>query len=285
MGARVVGITATVFGVLFALYWAGQVLLTRDEVGDLSTIRSEEDTRDTDGDGMADLYETMFYKTDPRRADTDGDGMSDRDEVLAGRDPLLPGPNDESKPATGSRITSKDTFTDKYLASLPDDAGRGDILDQVKLETFVNENKGILLPEVTIKTSVGEGKEAINTYLNTVSSTHNDQLGEVTSTDIEAAFRVIVNTSDTQFMQKIVDILRKNTEVLYDIAAPVEAVGLHTKMVAASQALQTNSERLLFINNDFVGGLIAAQNIEELGGLWQEMALEINELETKYDLE
>lgn len=285
MGIRVMAITATVFGVLFALYWAGQALLMRQEGEEIDTVQIAERSRDTDGDGMADLYETEFYKTDPRNSDTDGDGMSDRDEIVAGRDPLIPGPDDESKPATGSRITKKDTFTAKYLASLPDDVAREGILDQVKLEAFVNSNKGILLPEVIVKTSAEEGKGAIGAYLDAVSSTHNDQLGEVTSSDIEASFRLIVNTGDVRLMQTIVDVLRKNIVVLNEVVAPNEAVGLHTKMVAATYALTLNSERLLFINKDFVGGLIAARNIEELGGVWQEMATEINELETKYGLE
>ena len=56
-------------------------------------------------------------------------------------------------------------------------------------------------------------------------------------------------------------------------------------MIAATTALQINSEGLLNIDQDFVGGLIAAKKIEELGGVFQEMATSVKELETKYGLE
>jgi len=288
MGLRVVGMTAAVFLVLFGLYMGGRLLLTQDGGGTTTpggSLSLADRTRDSDGDGMADLYETAFYSTDPQNPDTDGDGMNDRDEIVAGRDPLVPGPNDESKPATGSQITQVDTFTKKYLASLPDDIARDQILDQVRLEAFVQENRGELLPNVVVTTTAEEGEEVISAYLDAVSSAHNDQIGAVTSTDIEAAFRLVINGQDTRPMQGIVDTLRKNVEVFLSVSAPNEVVGLHTKMVAATQALLTNCERLLYIDQDFVGGLIAAKNIEDLGVKFQEMANSVRELEVKYGLE
>lgn len=48
---------------------------------------------DKDGDGLFD-WEEVLWKTDPSNPDTDGDGTSDNDEVLAGRNPLVAGPND-----------------------------------------------------------------------------------------------------------------------------------------------------------------------------------------------
>jgi len=288
MGWRVVGMTTVVVLVIAGLYWGGQKWLKGD--GDQTTtpggsLSLADKTRDSDGDGMADLYETAFYSTNPNSADTDGDGTGDRDEVVAGRDPLIPGPNDVSKPATGEQITQVDTFTKKYLASLPEDVPREQILDQVRIEAFVNANKGALLPPVTITTSSNEGKEAVQAYLDAVSSTHNKELRIVTSADVEAAFRLLINTQDKQPMQGIVDVLRKNVVILQKVTAPNEVAGLHEKMIAATTALQINSEGLLNIDQDFVGGLIAAKKIEELGGVFQEMATSVKELETKYGLE
>ncbi len=59
-------------------------------------------TTDNDGDGCKDLTEDTdddndnlldtdesTYNTDPLNADTDGDGISDKDEIDAGRNPLV----------------------------------------------------------------------------------------------------------------------------------------------------------------------------------------------------
>ena len=44
--------------------------------------------QDTDGDGLTDLYESSYSKTDTNLRDTDGDGLFDGDEVIMGLDPL-----------------------------------------------------------------------------------------------------------------------------------------------------------------------------------------------------
>ena len=278
--------TAAVVLVVFGIYWGGHKLLNidRGQTTPGGSLSLTDRTRDSDGDGMADLYETAFYNTDPNRVDTDGDGTSDRDEVVAGRDPLIPGPNDVSKPATGEQVAQIETYTEKYLASLPENVPREEILDQVRLEAFVEANKGPLLPPASIITSSAEGKDVVKAYLDTVSSTHNKELGVVTSADIDAAFRLLINTQDKQPMQGIVNVLQKNVGILQKVTAPNEVSGLHEKMVAATSALQTNSEGLLNIDQDFVGGLIAAKKIEELGSVFQEMATSVMELETKYGL-
>ena len=46
------------------------------------------DGRDTDGDGLPDIFEARRYGTDPANADTDGDGVPDGLEVELGTNPL-----------------------------------------------------------------------------------------------------------------------------------------------------------------------------------------------------
>ncbi len=47
--------------------------------------------RDSDGDGLDNLYERFVLKTSPFKADSDGDGLPDGYEVRAGSDPRGPG--------------------------------------------------------------------------------------------------------------------------------------------------------------------------------------------------
>lgn len=291
LGLQVAGITAVVLAVLFGLYWGGRALFLKDKEAPEQGASEEQlaqQQKDSDGDGVADLFETVYYKTDPNNPDTDGDGTSDLDEIVAGRDPTIAGPNDESKPATGSQVTEAKTFTQRYLASLPDNVAKKDILDQAKLEAFVEANKGTLMPTITadmIVKTADEGEKAIVAYLDNISSAHNDSLKEITSADIEAAFRLQVNSQNKQPMSDIVTALTNNVTTLKAVAAPAEVVEMHTKLVAASQALRDNVDLLSRVDQDFVGALIAAQNIEDLGTVFQQLADEVKGLEGKYGLE
>lgn len=291
LGLRVVGITAVVLAVLFGVYWGARTLLRggREAAQPLEEPQTlAERQQDTDGDGVADLYETAYYNTDPTKADTDGDGVSDLDEITAGRDPAVAGPQDESRPATGSAVAQQETHTQRYLASLPDDVPRDQILDQAKLEAYMSANRGELLPALpdgVVKTTATAGKEAVSAYLDATSTAHNKSLRAVTSTDIEAAFRLQIQSGQPKTMQDLVIALTNNVGVLEGIEAPAEVTDLHTKLVAASRALRDNAAALRDIQQDFVGGLIAAKNIEELGGIFQELAAEVQGLEKKYGLE
>lgn len=71
---------------------------------------------DSDMDGLLDWKEKL-YGTNMYIADTDGDGTSDGNEVLSGRDPLTPGPNDRLSFLAGleATTTSIDEARRKFL--------------------------------------------------------------------------------------------------------------------------------------------------------------------------
>lgn len=290
-GMRIAGITLLVLLGLWGLYSGGKWLIggldnTREKRQSLSLAEAQ---KDTDGDGVADYYETTFYKSDPNKADTDGDGMSDLDEITSGRDPLVPAPKDVIKPLTGAEVAGiQDSFTKKYLASLPEDVPREEILDQSRLEIFVENNRGELLPVIppeTILTSPATGAEAVKAYLDVISASHNGQLKAVSSTDLEGGFRAQVSTGNQETLKEMVRALTDNLNILFKAQAPAEVAQLHIKLVAASTALRDNAAMLSNVNQDFVGALIAAKNIEDLGGVFQEIAQEVGALEEKYGLE
>src|SRR3989344_2161019 len=63
-------------------------------------------TKDADNDGLKD-WEEDLWQTDSAKADTDGDGTNDGDEIQAGRNPALAGPND---PLDAESIREKTTL-------------------------------------------------------------------------------------------------------------------------------------------------------------------------------
>ncbi|PIT98432.1 MAG: hypothetical protein COT71_00885 [Candidatus Andersenbacteria bacterium CG10_big_fil_rev_8_21_14_0_10_54_11] len=291
-GLRVAGLTTVLLLVLFGLYWGGRMLWERwQNRGEESppALTDEERRRDSDGDGVADLYETSYYATNPNSKDTDGDGMTDLDEILAGRNPAQ---RDAAafKPVTGEAVVlgEHSSYTDKYLASLPADIPREEILEHTRLAAFVEANKGPLLPDIAaerLHSTPVTGAEAVAGYLDTISASHNPKITPVTSTDLEVAFREMATARNAAPMQQVISALTQNLSVLFDASAPAEAAELHRKFVAATTALLDNARLLQAVDTDFVGSLIAAKRIEELGGVFQQAAEQVRTLEEKYGLE
>ena len=260
------------------------------------TGETDDVNQDRDGDGLADLVETL-YRTNPNNPDTDGDGASDGDEVAAGRNPtLVEGAGDLSGDVViGSAVENPVTWTGKYLASLPDDTPRGEILDQTRLEAFVNVNKGEILPalpEGLIQTTDAGGAAAVEAYLNAITPETNPALVAITNQDIEAAWRLSYQSGQREEIEQLVRQLHENVDKLEAVEAPasvetsagkpVDLVALHTKLVSASHALVNNAELLRDMNEDFVGGLIGAKNIELLGAVFQEIEAEVDALDAEY---
>lgn len=290
LGIKVSALTGVVLVLLAVTYWGGQYAWQSlkggaDEAAPQEVAIAPERT-DSDGDQLPDQYESL-YRTDKNNPDSDGDGTNDLDEITNGRDPAVAGVLDEVKPITGPGVTDQSTFTGKYLSQLPEETDRDQILNQERLEAFVNLNKGLLVPSIAptaIKTTTDSGKEAIQAYLQNIASSHNKELFAVTNSDIEVALTARLR-NQPQPLDDIEGKLEKNAVALQAVATPAETVALHQKLVGASQALHENVKLLQNTPQDFVGGLIASKNIEALGTVFQEIAQEIAALEQKYELE
>jgi len=288
LGVRFVGLTVMVLLLLLALFYGSRWGWDKLRDGSSEVDQTAELQRDSDGDGVADLYEIRYYNTDPQSPDTDGDGTSDLDEILTGRNPLTVSVDDELKPPTGRQVVEADTLTKQYLATLPTDVSRSDILNQAKLTAFVDVNKGPLLPAIdpaSIVVGPGQGSVVISDYLDATSSLHDNGIVAVTSADLEAAFRLQVNSQNAAPMADLIESLDTNLSILQEMSVPAEVVDLHTRLVAASQALRDSAIMLQNIGDDFVGGLIGAQKLEELGAVFQGIAADILVLEEKYGIE
>lgn len=292
LGLRIAGLVAAIAIAGVVLYLGTSAIIQQftetDEQPPLAAISPQPspEAEDTDSDGLPDRYESI-YRTDPARADTDGDGTTDLAEIEAGSDPTIAGPDDVSKPPTGQQVAGVQTYTQQYLATLPTDASREQILDEARLEAFITLNKGELLPVIPddqLITTPEAGGAAIERYLNEISSSHNAAIHVVTNEAIEQALLQQLQLNEEP-MTTIVVQLEQNVAALKKVAAPAEVVQLHRKLVAASQALLDNTRMLQSVDDDFVGGLIASHRIDDLGTVFQEIAQAVTALEQQYNLE
>lgn len=289
LGLKVAGVTAVILVAVLGVYMGGKTLVQRFTDGPQVAQISPEPTPaalDTDGDELADTFEAD-YGTDPQNPDTDGDGISDLHEVAQGSNPLVAGTQDTASIPTGEEVPEVGLHTQRYLASLPEDVPREEILNRERLEAYINLNKGELLPVLpvgTVKTTAVAGKEVVEQYLHTISSSHNSSLHVITSDNIQQAFTQQLQLQPAA-MNTIVAQLQENLQLLKDAPAPAETASLHEKLIAASEALLSNTKQLQGIDNDFVGGLIASNNVQELGTVFAQITEEIRQLETKYGLE
>lgn len=288
LGLKAAGLTLGAVILLYGLYWGATRLWEHFAQPEQQTAGEalEAPAPDQDGDGLPDAFEAI-YRGDPAKADTDDDGTNDFDEIAAGRDPAIAGPEDEVKPELGEDVVDTSTYTGRYLASLPKDLSRDQIMEQNRIEAFIALERGPLLPDLaagTVKTSAAAGKEAIAAYLGQVSAAHNDQLTAVSNETIQAALETYL-AGNPQELEQIVAQLETNSGILKNVAAPAEVAGLHTQLIQASEALTANTALLVGMREDFVGGLVASKNIDELGGVFAEIARQVQELEAKYEIE
>jgi hypothetical protein len=296
LGLKVVGITALVMLVLFGIYLGARSLIPQSgnnhqDPAPTSPLPEETtaELADSDGDGLPDAVESI-YQTNPNQADTDADGTVDGDEIYLRRDPTIPGPEDfVPVEKANPNALPLDTYTGRYLALLPSDASRDQVLNKEKLSEFVETERGELLPTIEVLQRLPTGQPqdigAIQTYLEAISSTHNQDISAITNEDIEAAYRLHYSHGQPDLMNALIDKLSKNVETLQTIPSPEETIELHRKLNAASQSLLNNVKLLQNMPNDFVGGLIGAKNIEDLGTIFSEIAAAVQILEEKYSLQ
>jgi len=250
-------------------------------------ITNEAVEKDTDQDGLPDAVENIF-KTNPNQADSDSDGTTDGDEVAQKRDPSLAGPDDDLVKAVSTNIPPEDTYTYKYLQQIPNANSPADLFDQQKIEQFITQVRGDLLPKLpagAVKTNSEAGKDAVQKYLESISSQHNSEIKAVSSSDIEQAFRQNYLNQQPGLINDVVATLEKNYSTLEAITTPQETAALHEKLLSASQALINNAHLLQNSNNDLVGALLGAKNIQDLGPIFTEISDQIKSLESKYGLQ
>lgn len=178
-------------------------------------------------------------------------------------------------------------YTKKYIESLPENTDKGKLLDPKKLEDFVNANKGVLLPELfvgTVQTTTATGKQAIQTYLDSISPTQNTAIKPVTGDTITTGLAKQASEEDPKALSPIRESIESNFNLLKQVKTPKESLGLHTKLLQATLALMNNVKLLQGMQTDFVGGLIGQKNLADLNAVFTDIGTQILALETKYNI-
>lgn len=178
--------------------------------------------------------------------------------------------------------------TKKYVATLPKDATQAQVLDQKNLTTYVDQNKGPLLPDLkpgTLKTSTLTGKTAIKTYLDSISLAQNKKLKPVTGTDIVNAFQKQVSGDDANALAPILANVQANFDIFKAIATPKEAEPLQTKLLQATISLITNIKLIQAFKTDQINGLIGLKSVSDLNAVYADIDTQIKALEKKYSLQ
>lgn len=285
LGLRVAGLTGAALLVVFGLYWGIKVTWhsMHPDVAVRPSVTPAVAAASAYDDTAARLKDLPV--TDQNTVDTDHDGIPDLQEINQGTDPNVAGSAGDNVPALGKNVKDLSTYTNRYLSTLPEDTPHDQIYTKEKLTAYVDVNKGQLLPDLpanTVKTAPGVGKEAVQTYLDAISPDQNKDLQVVSNQDIEQATMQQFQ-GQTAGLDSIVTKLTKNVQVLQSVAAPQEALTLHTKLVQATQALLNNVKLLKNIQNDFVGTLVGSKNIEDLGPVFQDIGNQIQTFDKQYN--
>lgn len=166
--------------------------------------------QDNDRDGLQN-WEEQIYGTDPNNPDTDGDGTSDGDEVKAGRNPLVKGPNDylntpdttesaaNQQPQNLTQSIFSDVIQKGGIIGLTQGKNSGFITNQVnqKVDELIasgqlsspTNTETISLPYM--KTSPDTSVAAVKNYLGQVADTMRKDLSSFKKDDLDLFLEIL----------------------------------------------------------------------------------------------
>ncbi len=189
---------------------------------------------DTDNDGLADWQE-ILTGTDIKKADSDGDGTSDGSELKLGRNPTIPGPNDQDSNAMFATTTKSsepesvsDTVARNLFANAVYMSNSGEITEESK-QSLVNDLISGIQKSFTFKEYPANG-------LVTITDENQDKLRFYASSFATLQVGMILqmqkNISKIESdMGVLGEIYSKQASDLYALQVPASIKDIHLQIV------------------------------------------------------
>ncbi len=240
---------------------------------------------DTDNDGLKDWEETV-WSTDPKNPDTDSDNTKDGDEIHAGRNPLIKGPNDSLKDSAYSSFPGKST-TGTSTPETPEDrlgkelfteylrykqSGR-EITPEIQAElvtkTLSSANQYTLAPSTTYSekniTVVADTTSNFYDYGNEVGAAFkaNTYSGHDTELTLMESAINSGNESDLKKIDEIIPLYKNIVARLLKVKTPKSLSTLHVQLINDYNSVISADESIKKVLSDPLSGFVGLQSYLE----------------------
>jgi len=238
--------------------------------------------KDSDSDGLKD-WEEALWESDPRKSDTDGDGTPDGDEVNAGRNPLIAGPDDKYKSDTVIRKINKNisgeapTKTEEFAQSFFQDyitlRNSNNLFEEYEKNNLINDYVDSVIKTNTLIKDYTVADLNISQNINKASSIdYGNTLGGIIlkhSFETENELTIFNNSiikEDIEEIEKLNPIINAYKNILKDsleMLVPQDAINEHITFVIGIASIVESIESMYAIYNDPIKAIVGISNYEQ----------------------
>ncbi|MDO8510458.1 MAG: thrombospondin type 3 repeat-containing protein [bacterium] len=223
---------------------------------------------DSDNDGLKD-WEEILWQTSSQNRDTDRDGTSDGEEVAAGRNPSVAGPNDTlnisapTESETGVKTDTSEfsrTFFGNYLkAKQSGKSLNPDAIIEATLETSVPSIEAKIYTLAQLKTSQVDNAESIRAYGNLLGKIMIENSPKQLENELIIAYRAATteNKDELKKLEPIIEAYRKILDELIKMPVPKSALSYHLLFVNSISQVTTTIEGMNMVFVDPVRALVS----------------------------
>ncbi len=242
--------------------------------GLFQALLSSQSTQDKDNDGLKD-WEEILWKSDSNNSDTDGDKTPDGEEVLLGRDPTIPSPNDKLKKvestnsasSTNENLTLTDKFARDFFALYASQKALGQTpdpnLENNLINNFLQSNLDVKnkitygIPDIRIGQDTTE--KALKAYGNGIGTILIKHGNTMTVADTVLVVQKSMETENKKELEKLNSLVSSYRGVVNDLLAlnvPSTLISEHLAFINNAQALVEDVEEMKHIFEDPLQSLI-----------------------------